>query len=159
MIQENIIIERAALLQEVHLKNHYLGEAAKRQNLDADIIQSSPDDEELLDSFVRRACNALISSLAMRFSQITFEQNSNYISFVFDNEKSYGSYLIPILKQAITDYLVNEVTLHWLLLRQPAMAETSISLRMSLYHSVQQMFAKIYNSKKIRRRPTDLAGI
>ncbi len=159
MKKENIIIECTSLLHDVHLKNHYMGEAAKRQNIDADIIQSSPDDEELLLSFARRACNSIAASLAMRFPKIEYEINESYISFTFENEKPDSEHLIPLLTQALSDYLVNETTLHWLLLRQPAMAQNCISLRMSLYYCLQDMFAKFYNSKKIRRRATNLAGI
>jgi hypothetical protein len=45
------------------------------------------------------------------------------------------------------------------LLRQPQMAQANISLRNSLYNNVQQLFAKLYNTQKTRRRSTDLAGI
>jgi hypothetical protein len=64
-----------------------------------------------------------------------------------------------MLKQAITDYLVNEMAMQWLLLRQPQMAHAYVSLRNSLYSNVQFLFAKLYNSTKLRRRATDLAGI
>jgi hypothetical protein len=64
-----------------------------------------------------------------------------------------------MLRQGILDYLVNEVTMQWLLLRQPQMAQANISLRSSLYSNVQHLFAKFYNSTKVRRRATDLAGI
>ena len=49
--------------------------------------------------------------------------------------------------------------MQWLLLRQPQMAQTNISLRGTLYSNVQHLFAKFYNQNKVRRRPTDLAGI
>jgi hypothetical protein len=64
-----------------------------------------------------------------------------------------------MLRQAVTDYLVNEIVMQWLLLRQPQMAQTNISLRGTLYSNVQHLFAKFYNQNKVRRRPTDLAGI
>ena len=64
-----------------------------------------------------------------------------------------------MLKQSITDFIANEVTMHWLLLRNPTMAQAYISIRGSLYDNAQRMFAKFYNREKIRRRSTDLAGI
>ena len=81
------------------------------------------------------------------------------MAFIFDSGTRGREHLLPMLKQAIMDYLVNEITMQWLLIRQPQMAQTNISLRNSLYGNVQHLFAKFYNSTKIRRRATDLAGI
>ena len=158
-MKNTIIVERNELQQQIDLKNYYMGDSAKRKDPDADTIQSSKDDEELLFMLVRRAANELVTAVALRFPTIGFTLDDNYITFEFETIDGSRSHLLPMLKQSITDFIANEVTMHWLLLRNPAMAQAYISIRGSLYDNAQRMFAKFYNREKIRRRSTDLAGI
>lgn len=158
-MKNNIFVERNELQQQIDLRNHYMGESAGRKDIDADTIQSSKDDEELLLMFAKRAANELVTAVALRFPTISIETDEEYISFGFETKDGSRAHLMPILKQAILDFLANEVIMQWLLLRNPAMAQANISFRASLYDSVQRMFAKFYNTEKIRRRATDLAGI
>ena len=136
-----------------------MGESAKRKDRDADTIQSSKDDEDLLIAFTRTACNELVTAVALRFPSISYTIEKKEIIFEFETQDDSRSHLLPMLTQAISDYLVNETIMHWLLLRRPEFAQTTISLSKSLYNNVLFMFAKIYNTKKIRRRSTNLAGI
>lgn len=158
-MENTILISWNELQQQIDLKNFYMGESAKRKDIDADTIQSCSDDKELLRIFAQSACNQLITAVAVRFPTIICNVKEEYIELVYETENVTSSHILPMLKQAITDYIVNEVIMQWLLLRQPSMAQTYISLRSSLYNNVQFLFAKIYNTKKTRRRATDLAGI
>ena len=157
---KNIItIPESELQQQIDLRNFYMGEAAKRKDKDADTIQSSTDDKDLLRMFVHTACNGLVTAVALRFPSIRYTIEDENIIFEFETEIAFGSHLLPALQRAILDYLVNETIMNWLMLRRPEMAHTYISLRSSLCSDVLFAFAKIYNNKKIRRRATDLAGI
>jgi hypothetical protein len=160
-MKNTITIRRDELQQQIDLRNYYMGESAKRRDMDADTIQSSNDDKELLYMFMQRACNELVTAVALRFPYIacSTDSGSGDITVEFTTESPYPAHLLPMLRQAITDYLVNETIMQWLLLRRPDMAESYISLRNSLYINVQHLFGKIYSSKKTRRRATDLAGI
>ena len=158
-MRNTILIKRDELQQQTDLRNFYMGESVKRKDIDADTIQSSKDDEELMRMFAHSACNQLITAVAVRFPTISYDIKKEYIAFTYEHDSSSRTHLQPMLKQAITDYIVNEINMQWLLLRQPSMAQTNISLRSSLYSNVQFLFAKLYNTKKIRRRATDLAGI
>ena len=158
-MKNTIPIKRNELQQQINLRNHYMGDAAKRRDADADTIQSSNDDEELLLEFTHRACNELVTAVALRFPSIGYSIDESEITITFESNENNRAHLLPMLKQSITDYLTNEVILHWLLLRQPSMAQTNISLRSSLYNNVQFTFAKLYNTHRPRRRCTDLAGI
>ncbi len=157
-MEHNILIKRNTLQEFVDTRNYYMGEALKRQDINADIMQSSEDHKKLFDMFLGSACNELTSSVALRFPSITHNITDDFVEITFDCENKNCDTLIPKLKQSIIDYLVNELTLQWLLLRRPDMANGYISLRMNLYNNVQQQFAKIYRNHK-RRRATDLAGI
>lgn len=154
-----ILIKRNELQQQADLKNFYMGEAARRKDADADTLQSSTDDKELFVMFLQRALNELTMAVALRFSSIKYNIKKEYVEITFDTTDNRRAHLLPMLKQAITDYLVNELLLHWLHLRQPYMAQPYIALRANLFHNVQLMFAKFYNGKHVRRRSTDLAGI
>ena len=158
-MNNTILIRRDELQQQIDLRNYYIGDSAKRKDPDADTIQSSKDDEELLLMFAHKAANELVTAVALRFPDIAYEVEKEYISFNFETKDNSRRHLLPMLRQGILDYLVNEVTMQWLLLRQPQMAQANISLRSSLYSNVQHLFAKFYNSTKVRRRATDLAGI
>ena len=136
-----------------------MGESVKRKDNNADTIQSSKDDEELFLMFAHNACNELVTAVALRFPSIGYTIAGNDITFTFETPDDTCSHLLPMLTQAIKDYLVNEMTMQWLLLRQPNLAQTYISLRGNLNSNVQFMFAKFYNRERTRRRATDLAGI
>ena len=154
-----ITIKWNDLRQQIDLKNYYMGESAKRNDINAATIQSTNDEDRLLLMFAQRACNELITAVAVRFPSITCEAGMENISVIFETPATPPSHLTPMLTQAITDYLVNEINMHWLLTVKPEMAQTNISLRNSLYNNVQQIFAKFYNRQKLRRRSTNLAGI
>ena len=157
---KNIIsIPESELQQQIDLRNFYMGESAKRKDMDADTIQSCKDDKDLLHMFIHTACNALVTAVALRFPSISYRMEDGNIVFEFETANTVSSHLLPMLQRAILDCIVNEVIMQWLLLRHPDMAHTYISLRQSLNSNVMFTFAKIYNSKKIRRRATDLGGI
>lgn len=158
-MKNTLIIDRNALQQQVNLRNHYMGEAIKRNDLNADILQSNAEDEDLFLMFLREACNELLSTVALRFESVTYEIGSEYIQITFESSELLRPHLMTLLKQSIIDYLVNELVLQWLLLRRPDAASSYISLRSALFQNVQQQLAKLCNTKKIRRRSTDLAGI
>lgn len=155
----NINIEWSVLRQQINLRNFYMGESAKRNDLNADTIQSSKDDDSLLLMFTQKACNELITAVAARFPSITAQADGENISFTIKTETTPPSHIVPMLTQAITDYLVNEVNMHWMLTVKPEMAQTYISLRNGLYNNVQYILSKLYNKNRPRRRSTDLAGI
>lgn len=158
-MENTILIDKEILYQQIHLRNYYMGESAKRADINADTIQSSDDEKELFGMLLESACNTLVSSIALRFESASYKITPEYVGITFTTENNSRQGLLPQLRQAIADYLVNEIALQWLLLRSPQMANSYISLRNTLYNNVQQQFAKFSNLKKVRRRPTDLAGI
>lgn len=158
-MENTIIIERDAIRQEVDLRNHYMGEAIKRNDINADLMESNSEDNELFTMFLNRACNELISGVTLRFPAISYICDRDFITISFTTRDDSRRSHLPVLRRAITDYLVNELILQWLLLRRPDMTQSYISLRNSLFDNVQQNFAKFYNTEKIRRRATNLAGI
>lgn len=158
-MKNRITIERSGLQQQIDFKNFYMGDSAKRTDKDADTIQSSKDDEELLCMFLKTACNELVTAVALRFPSIGYTIDEKEIAINFETLHDLRDDLVEMLRHSIIDYLVNEVIMQWLLLRRPNMAQAQISQRANLYRNVQFMFAKLYNTNKTRRRATNLAGI
>ncbi len=157
-MEYNILIKKEDLVHRIDLLTHYHAESEKRKDINADIGETSFDDEELLEGFLTKAANELIAAQAGRFENISFKSNRNYIDITFVASNENGEHLTPILKQAITDYLVNEIMTQWLLIRYPAWSQTYIAMRGELHSQVKELFAAFCN-KKIRRRSTNLAGI
>ena len=50
-MKNTILIRWNELQQQIDLRNYYMGESAKRKDIDADTIQSSKDEKELLLMF------------------------------------------------------------------------------------------------------------
>ena len=72
--------------------------------------------------FIRRACNELVTAVALRFPYISCIAGKEDIEISFETESAYPEHLLPMLRQGITDYLVNEAIMQWLLVRRPEMA-------------------------------------
>lgn len=157
-MEYNILIKKEDLMHQIDLRTHYHAEGEKRKDLNADIGETSFDDEELLDTFLRSATNELVAAQSGRFESISCKINGSYIDIRFTGSDKTHSNRLPILKQAITDYLVNELMTQWLLIRYPAWSQPYIAMRGELLSRVKDLFATFCN-RKIRRRPTNLAGI
>ena len=157
-MEQTILIEKTELTHRVDLLTHYHAQGEKRKDLNADIGETSFDDEELLDAFLMKATNELVSHQSARLENISFRITDDYIQISFNATNENSAHLLPLLKQTIVDYLVNELMTQWLLIRYPAWSEPYIAMRGELNAHVKDLFAAFCN-RKIRRRPTNLAGI
>lgn len=158
-MENNILIKREELQQEVDLKTYYMGEAIKRKDIDADTIQSSTDEEELFGMFLQKAVNELATSVAMRFDSVKFDVTDNYVSISFTHNGKTNIEVTSILRQRIKDYLVNKIIYSWLNLRQTVSTAEYYQIHNIELSKVKDIFAIFYNKNKVRRRSTDLAGI
>ena len=158
-MRHEIFINKEELLHRVELLTHYHSEADKRNDLNADVGEVSPDDAELMETFIRKAIYELIAPQAARLGEITFNTTGDGICISFtggDNGSQISA--VPILKQAIEEFLVNELMTQWLMVRRRSWSDTYIAMRNELYDKVQRLFDRLSN-RKIRRRSTGLAGI
>lgn len=153
-----IIIKKSDIQHQVNLRTHYHCESEKRKGPDANVGESSEDENEIMDMFLQKCMNQLIAGQTERLKEISFAIKNDYVNLKFTGNREECNSLLPILKQSVTDYIVNELMIHWLLIRQQAWSEPYIAMRNELYIQVQEIFAQ-FCSRKVRRRPTDLAGI
>ena len=87
-MNNTITISWNELQQQIDLRNFYMGESVKRKDIDADTIQSSKDDEELMRMFAHSACNQLITAVAVRFPTISYDIKKEYIAFNYKHDSS-----------------------------------------------------------------------
>ena len=157
-MEYNIVIENEELRHQIDLRTHYHSEGEKRKDLNADIGETTNDDEELIDTFIDSAVNELVAAQSGRFEGMSCRIDDNYIDVRFVSGDDTRSNLLPILKQAITDYIINEIMTQWTLIRYPAWSQSYIAMRNNHFSRVRELFAAFCN-RKIRRRSTNLAGI
>ena len=154
----DIYINKQELLQQVDLRTHYHAEVGKRTDLNADTGESSADDTELMDMFLHKACNELVAPQIARFDNIEYRIDEQGIYIIFESRHNVPEQKLPILKQSIIDFLVNELMTQWLMIRNRSWSDTYIAMRNELFDKAQRLF-DLFSFKKIRSRPTDFAGL
>ena len=105
-MENTILIEKAPLYQQIHLRNYYMGESAKRNNINADTIESSDDEKELFGMLLESACNELVSSVALRFETASHKITPEYISITFTTENNARQGVLPQLRTSDKVFLM-----------------------------------------------------
>jgi hypothetical protein len=157
-MEYEIIIKREELLHQMNLRTHYHAECEKRRDPDADVGETSVDDEEIIDTFLRNSVNAIVMEQRERLKDISCKLTDGYLSVKFTAPVEGRDNLLSMLKQSLTDYLVNELLIQWLFIRQRSWSDSYVAMRSEFYNRVRDIFASFCN-RRIRRRPTNLAGI
>jgi hypothetical protein len=121
-------------------------------------IRGGLDDEEIINTFLNNSINAIVVEQRERLKDICYKVTDGYLSLKFTTVVEGRDNLLPMLKQALTDYLVNELLIQWLFIRQRAWSDSYVAMRSEHYNRVRDIFASFHN-RRIRRRPTNLAGI
>jgi len=147
-MEYNIVINRNELQQEVDLRTYYMGEAIKRKDIDADTIESSTDEHELFTSILNKALNELVTSIIQRFSSVKYNVEEEYACFSFESEHQHREDLLPLLKQKIKDYLINELISNWFSLRQPMLAQNYQFKHKEWLSETKDVLSMFYNKKK-----------
>lgn len=157
MIQLSLLID--GILKEVDMQTYYAGESKKRQDVDADITQTSSDNYDELSVFMETALNDVSGMLLKRTKSSSFTQDEKSISFSIDpfTVKTSAEYLGILLKKAIFDYVVNYIVYKWFETVKPEMAGMYFQNIAKFEYSVIKYAGML--SGNPRRRATDLAGI
>lgn len=157
-MEYEIIIKKEDLLHRVNLRTYYHAECEKRRDPDSDVGETSVDDEEIINTFLNNSINAIVVEQRERLKDICYKVTDGYLNLKFTTVVEERDNLLPMLKQALTDYLVNELLIQWLFIRQRAWSDSYVAMRSEHYNRVRDIFASFYN-RRIRRRSTNLAGI
>ena len=158
MLSINIEIQK--LYDEINSRLYYEGESLKRKDIDFASIQTGDDDYPQLRTFVETALNNISERMLKRVISFTY-------SFVSDIDITLLPYyrvptedaekVIPLLKKAMIDYIVNYAIYEWLLVVKPDLAPINGQRNEDLLYIVIKFIEMI--SGRVRRRATDLAGI
>lgn len=145
------------LLNEINILNWYRGEAAKRGNLDADVVQTDSDKQDAMLLLIRKAVTDILLLLNSGGVKFTCEYTDDCLRFALSPVREGKEYLLDILKEAMRQYIVYEVRRLWMKEVQPAWADASI--REELRMNMLSAFRGAGGGEKIRRRATNLGGI
>jgi len=157
MIQFSLLIDE--ILKEVDMQTYYAGESKKRQDVDADITQTSSDNYDELSVFMNTALNDVSGMLLKRTRSSSFTQDEKSILCSINpfTVKVNAEYIGNLLKKAIFDYVVNYIVYKWIEMVKPEMAGLYFQNIAKLEYSVIKYVGML--SGHPRRRSTDLAGI
>ncbi len=145
------------LRQEIDLLNWYRGEAAKRGDVNADVAQSSVDDNRVMGIFLRDAAEDILIWANVNDARLTLNVTDEGLSFDLQPLDSEKEYLIPVLRAAMRKYIVTYVRFRWLLTVKPEWTD-GISLERFRY-DIERLVRSVLKYGRVRRRSTNLAGI
>lgn len=153
-----MIIYIEDLLREINLLNWYRGEAAKRVDENADFVQSDTDQQDALLDHIRNAVTDILLFPNANRVKFTCQHREDALVFELAPLRVGREHLLEILKEAIRQYIVYEVRRLWMMTVRPEWADASIreELRRNIRDAISAVTA---GGNRVRRRPTDLAGI
>ncbi len=153
-----MIIYIEDLLREINLLNWYRGEAAKRVDENADFVQSDTDQQDALLNHIRNAVTDILLFPNANRVKFTCQHREDALVFDLSPLRVGREHLLEILKEAVRQYIVYEVRRLWMMTVRPEWADASI--REELRRNIRDaMSAVTAGGNRVRRRPTDLAGI
>jgi len=146
------------ILREINVLNWYRGEAAKRVDANADFVQSGSDQQDALLSYIRSVVTDVLLLANANRVKFTCEVTDDELLFGLSPLRAGREHLLDVLKEAIRQYIIYEVRWLWMMTVRPEWADAS--LREEMKRNLRDaMNAVTAGGERIRRRPTDLAGI
>ena len=145
------------LLKEINILNWYRGEAAKRGDVDADVVQSDAGTQDAMLHFIRKAVTDILVFLNSGNMKFTCETDNDKLIFELTPIREDKRYMLDVLKEAIRQYIVFEVRLLWMMTVRPEWANASF--RNELKDNIISAFSCVAGGERVRRRSTNLAGI
>lgn len=145
------------ILKEINILNWYRGEAAKRKDQDAVMVQSGDDEQDALLYHIRTAVTDVLSLANPNKVKFECKYENDLLHFSLSPLRPGREYLLNILKEAIRQYIVYEVRRLWMTNVRPEWADSS--LRYDLSYNIEKAMGRVTMQNRVRRRATDLAGI
>lgn len=145
------------LLYEINILNYYRGEAAKRKDVDAVVVETAAEQREALLCHMRSAVTDVLMLAPLKSLKFTCEHADDKLKFELSPVREGTEHLIPIFREAVRQYIVYEVRRLWMMLNRPDWAE--YAQRAALLGNIKTNIGAIGKSGRVRRRATDLAGI
>lgn len=139
------------LLREINILNWYKGEAVKRNDENADKIQTNCDTQDALMYHMRDAVTDVLSFANLNWMKFTCEHKDDSLIFSLSPLREGREYLLELLKNCIRQYLVYEVRRLWMMNMRPEWADAT--MRESLRQNIKDaMTACTKPTERVRRR-------
>lgn len=145
------------LIEEINVLNYYRGEAAKRKDTDAVLMQTAEEQRRALLYHIRSAVTDVLALANAKALKFTCDYLEDRLIFNLEPIRNGMEHLIKILKEAVRQYIVYEVRRLWMGLVSPEMAENA--LRGELLYKIEKSIRSVGKGERLRRRCTNLAGI
>lgn len=145
------------LIKEINILNFYKGEAGKRKDIDAVVMQTAEEQEDAVRYHIRSAVTDVLMMANPKALKFTCEYKEDKLVFELSPIREEMEHIVKILKEAVRQYIVYEVRRLWLMLVAPELADHS--LRGELERKISDAIKTVGRGARVRRRCTDLAGI
>lgn len=145
------------LEREIDILNYYRGEAAKRGDVNADVVQSDVGNWDAMFYLVRKTVTDILLFVNSNRVRMTCDYTAEALCFEVSPVEASKEYMMEILKEAMRQYIVYEVRRLWMMTVRPEWADFSI--RGELTENVKKALRNVGGGVPVRRRATDLAGI
>ena len=142
------------LIREIDILNWYRGEAVKRNDENADKVQSNADTQDAILYHMRNAVVDVLQYANPNRVKFTCEYEDDALKFSISPVREGREYLLDVLKEAIRQYLVFEVRRLWMMTVRPEWADDS--LRASLRANILEAMNSSTKGNKVRRRATTM---
>ena len=141
--------------REIDILNWYKGEAAKRADLDAALVQSGNDQQDAILYHLRSAVTDILVDANSNRVKFTCAYDDDALTFSLSPLREGKEYMLDILKEALRQYLVYEVRRLWMMNMRPEWADASLKGR--LQQNIRDaMSASTSMGAKVRRRATTM---
>ena len=143
------------LKREIDILNWYKGEAVKRKDDSADLVQSGDDQQDAILYHLRSAVTDILLFANANRVKFTCVYDDDKLNFSLSPLREGREYMLDILKEAIRQYLVYEVRRLWMMNMRPEWADAT--LREELRQNIKDaMSASTSMGERVRRRATTM---
>lgn len=139
------------LFREINILNWYRGEAVKRHDDSADLVQSDIDQQDALMYHMRNAVVDVLSLANPNNIKFTCDYSDDQLKFSISPVREGREYLLELLKNCIRQFIVAEVRRLWMMNMRPEWADNT--KRESLIKNIKDaMGACTMIGNRVRRR-------
>lgn len=143
------------IIREVDLLNWYRGEASKRMDENADLVQSSREQQDVVMDLMRGVVTDVLLLANHNRVRFSCDYVDDMLKFDLSPIREERRYLLRVLKEALRRYIVYEIRRLWMTLMRPEWAETS--MRESLRQDIRDVLnACTTMGERVRRRATTM---
>ncbi|MBE6293825.1 MAG: hypothetical protein E7090_03990 [Bacteroidales bacterium] len=143
------------LQREINILNWYKGEAEKRRDGNAVVIQSDADAQDAMLYHIRCAVTDILRFVNSNRVRFTCKYEDDCLLFELSPLREGREYILDILKEAIRQYIVYEVRRLWMMLVRPEWADAS--LRENLRQNIKDAISAVTSGgNRVRRRATTM---